>query len=489
MNKEKIKIDNNVFSMQKIIDVRGDVIVPDIKQDIVNITNTNGISYIYKKDIIDGKIRVDGNLDLYIIYVSETGETRSICSLLNFVESIEDNRIKSNGIFDYNLEVLNIESKILNERKISISAQVKLDINYNSIEEFEIISDLDKENNLQKLQKNIELKKFVGMNTSKTSIKESIKISENDEISEIAKVDISIMNNESKISYNKVLAKAEAQVQIMYLTEDNKVNLVKANLPIMSFIEIENVKDNNICSIKHNIKNIIISPNSKEEHSILVQIEFDVECKVFEKKQINIIQDVYSLENTINCTENEISICSDENANEKINLEEKVFIEDISKVCSIDFFPNILNKNISNGITTYEAEAVVTILYEMDNKLGLFSKQINIPFIIKDDSMSNVKLCISKKDFSLANENVNLYLEIEVIKSNNSKKCIRLVNNIEVKEEKNENPYSMIVYFTKENDTLWNIGKNFKVSVDSICKYNNIEENNITPGKKLYIVR
>ena len=125
----------------------------------------------------------------------------------------------------------------------------------------------------------------------------------------------------------------------------------------------------------------------------------------------------------------------------------------------------------------------------MENKIGLFCKNIKIPFIVKSDSNTNISFKVSKKEYNLSNENVNIYLTIESIKNNNKKKCIEMVNNLQLDEEKINNPYSMIIYFVKENDTLWNIGKSFNVSIDSICKYNNIEDNILNPGKKLYIVR
>lgn len=37
---------------------------------------------------------------------------------------------------------------------------------------------------------------------------------------------LKIVNKEVKLSYNKVLAKAEAEIWIMYLTEDNRINNV-----------------------------------------------------------------------------------------------------------------------------------------------------------------------------------------------------------------------------------------------------------------------
>ena len=45
-----------------------------------------------------------------------------------------------------------------------------------------------------------------------------------------------------KISYNKILTKAEANVKIMYLTEDNRIGTISSKIPIVGFIDIPDVK-------------------------------------------------------------------------------------------------------------------------------------------------------------------------------------------------------------------------------------------------------
>ena len=77
MEKEIITINKKTASNTKIAQVSGDIIVPDIKPDIVSIVNTNGIAYIYKEEISTGRIRIEGNIDTYVVYLADNGENRS----------------------------------------------------------------------------------------------------------------------------------------------------------------------------------------------------------------------------------------------------------------------------------------------------------------------------------------------------------------------------------------------------------------------------
>ena len=73
-------------------------------------------------------------------------------------------------------------------------------------------------------------------------------------------------NKDVKISYNKVLAKADLNLRIMYLTDDNRINTIESTIPIMGFIDIENVSEDNLCDTRYEIKNVVLKPNNVEEH-------------------------------------------------------------------------------------------------------------------------------------------------------------------------------------------------------------------------------
>ena len=67
--KEQICINGLIGQKTDIITVAQDVIVNDIKPDILNSINTNGTVCIYKREVLDGKIKLDGCVNVYIMYL------------------------------------------------------------------------------------------------------------------------------------------------------------------------------------------------------------------------------------------------------------------------------------------------------------------------------------------------------------------------------------------------------------------------------------
>ena len=89
--KERVCINQIVGQNSKEAEVEGDVIVNDIKPDVLNIISADGITCVYKKEVMDGKIRIDGSVNTYIMYLAddENSSVRSLNTVLDFTDVID----------------------------------------------------------------------------------------------------------------------------------------------------------------------------------------------------------------------------------------------------------------------------------------------------------------------------------------------------------------------------------------------------------------
>ena len=131
--------------------IEDDCIVPDIKPDILNIINHSGIVCVYKKEIMDGKIKIEGSVNTYLMYLADTEENqvRSLNTNLDFSKVIEVEKAKSNMMLDTNISLKSIECKILNGRKIHLKAMIETEIKISSNENVEYVSKITNSNDVQ----------------------------------------------------------------------------------------------------------------------------------------------------------------------------------------------------------------------------------------------------------------------------------------------------------------------------------------------------
>ena len=58
-------------------------------------------------------------------------------------------------------------------------------------------------------------------------------------------------------------------------------------------------QDENIINSNYEIKNMLIKPNGNEGHSIYIEIEIGISCMAYGTSDIELIQDMYSIEEDI----------------------------------------------------------------------------------------------------------------------------------------------------------------------------------------------
>ena len=90
----------------------------------------------------------------------------------------------------------------------------------------------------------------------------------------------------------------------------------------------------------------------------------------------------------------------------------------------------------------------------------------------------------------MTDSNVEVKIDLNFRLNLSNERELRLIDNIEEAKESNRETFSIVIYYTKEGDTLWNIAKKFGSTVDEIVKVNNIENPDvIMPGEQLFIPR
>ena len=498
--KEKLSINKLVAEKREIIFAEGDMIVPDSKPDILNTICTSGVVSIYKKEVQEEKMRIDGTINTYIMYMPDGSEdtVRGLNASLDFSENIGIQNCKE-GMDDItDIKIKSIEAKVLNGRKISMKATLEVNVRIYSKEEVEVINNMKNADNIQILKEDLTVNSLVGSGETKIYAKDNIPIDSIDNLAEILKAEINLVDKDIKISYNKVLTKAEAEVTFMYLTEDNRINKVTYKIPVVGFIDIQDVTEENLCDVNYEIRNIVIKPNSQEEHSIYVEIEIQARCSVYEIKQINLIQDMYSPTENLNFETKQILTMTEKQSVKNIKqIREKINLNDVENesLIDVDVEPNIINENKINTKILYEGEMNLRFIF-VNQRMQIDIKETKIPFEYTVENLQNGEslntnnyLEIKSKDFIIQDGgDINCNIDMETNTNMYRTANINMIDSIQEDGEREEQDYSIMMYIVKKGDTLWKIAKEFGSTIDGIARVNGIEDRNlIFPGQKLFI--
>src|SRR5574344_2036126 len=482
-----IELEKSVLSINQIIanknetnTVEGDCIVPDIKPDVLGVIQTSGVVNVYKKEILEGKIKIDGCINIYIMYLGDDGKTRMARSLnhtLEFSQIINIDNATSDMTQMGEVVLQNIECKVINERKLNIKATLNFEVKLFSNSSTEFVNNV-KLGDIQKLEKTYNVNSMVGSGRTKANAKETIQIDKSDNLVEILKVNAYICNKDIKISYNKVLAKSEVKIKMLYSTDDGRINSLTKTMPIVGFIDIQDISENNVLDSEFEINNMIIKPNSTQDYSIYAEVEVGMQVIAYDTKPINVIQDLYSPSKNLNYEQKIIRTIQNKNLYKDVyTIRQKEMLELADeKVYDVDV--NVVTNNVKvyNGETQIGGTVICMFTHSINKMTGISIKKLEIPFEYKmttagtvQDAVAEIKTDITTQDFNIMPDgSVDINIDIQFIVSSSNDISINLINNITEAENNNINNYNMVIYFTKAEDDLWGLAKRFRSKKDMI---------------------
>ena len=502
LSKENICISRLVAQKKELIFVEEDMIVPDSKPDILNTINVKGKVCIFKKEVLQDKVKIEGNVNTYIMYLPDSKEDnlRALNCTMDFSENISIPGAKEGMILVTKCEIKDMECKVINGRKISLKAGLEFCISLYSNEETEIVNSVQNLPGIQTLNKDFEVNSLKGYGKTNIYAKDTLEVDSNNKVLEILNVNVDICNKDFKFSYNKVLTKAEAKLKILYITEEGKIKSIEGTLPIVGFIDIQNISEDNICDIYYEIRNILVRSNSSEEHSIYIELEVEASCMAYEKKNISLIQDLYMPTANLEYTQKNVGLCCNksENVNE-FTIKDKVNIPNLEEKDLVDVETNIniANIKVTDDKIIYSGNLEINFIYFSGNSLN--SRNAKIPFEVEtanpqNDSNINVENDLLLKNLKYKFENngdVSIEGTMEINTKTSKSTNMNIIDNIQISDKDNtlnDDYDSLILYIVQTGDSLWKIAKKFNSTIDDIARMNGIEDTNkLDMGQKLYI--
>ena len=283
-----------------------------------------------------------------------------------------------------------------------------------------------------------------------------------------------------------------------YLTEEGRICNVRTRVPLVGFIDMPNIQEDNICETTYMIKNVIIKPNTVEEHSVYLEIEVEISCLVYEEKEMKIIQDMYCPGEKMQFDTTFINTITNKQCKRNnCNIREKVNVPELEggEIIDVETIPIINKESKLSGKIVYEGELELNIIFTDHSTVGVNSKKVNIPFEQTIDGIENFDDC--KIDTAIEVNAQEIENQLGTISSNidlnfetNTHRNLSLpvIDNITIEQEENLEDYSVIIYVVKSGDTLWKIAKRFGSTVDDIARVNGMERpDKINVGEKIYI--
>lgn len=488
--------------------------VPDMKPDISKLIKTQGEIKFNDQKINNGKLYTSGFLCFQVLYLSDETNRPVHClqGQIPFEEIINLNDSCNQDTSTIKYEIEDITANIINSRKLSLKALVRLCVSVEDIYDEESAVSVDAEPDVQSMTKQIDVTNLAVNKKDNYRFRDEIVLPSGKScISEILYSNVELKNVEVRLLTDKFLAKGELSVFILYTgdSENSPMEYYETELPFSSTIDCNGCTEDMTPNISLDIvgRNVSVKPDSDGEERIIdLEAILELAIKIYEETQMQILQDVYSpiREITPVYKEAQYENLLMRNSN-KARVTDRIRIEDNSprllQICYGSGNVKIDGVEMMENGLQVEGVIDVSILYiSADDTQPLQAIQSSVPFTqvieikdIKPDSVYDVTADIEQINVMMLDTQeveVKASIVLNVIVFDKLTESFI----VDFKEEpmdfdKLQEEPGMVGYIVKPGDTLWKIAKRYHTTVGAIMDINDLDSETIYPGDHLLIVK
>ncbi len=506
LKKEDIVFNKKVASKKIKIPVETDIIVPDTKPDIESVLQVDAGCVLENMEIQDERVLLPLTVNFQIMYMPEAGEIRGISNMTQLTDVAEVKNIKKDMRASYITEVENVSYKLLNGRKISVKADVMVNLNVFDEKNREFLCFADAEGIEVKTKSLSYIKSDINY-TKDFKLKEKIVIPiTTPSASEVLRVSSKTGEIDYKIINNKAIVKGDCIVCAMYTDKvSSEVKTKSINVPFTEIVDTEGINDEMLTRVEIKPTNTSFEIEQDEDGEIrIINTDVDLYIKIsaLATNEIETVSDCYSVKNNLKLTTDEVDLnVLIHSFSEQLNIKEKLFTPsespEIKQIYDVmcDAYIDSVEINENGGEIKGKVDAYVLYVTE-DNEVpvGMIKKEIDfskfVSFDGDSDCVADIDVLAINVSFALnAGNCAEVRCTVNVDGIITKPLVYTVISDIQEDDtlEKIQPRASVTVYFVQENDTLWSIAKHYMTTIDLIKAANDLDNESLAVGKQLLI--
>lgn len=482
----------------------GDVIVPDVKPDILKLLQVDAQACITDKYIENGRLVINGRVDYKILYLPDSGEEK----IKSIMTSMDYRQVVDSGGADGDEKLLvkpfveKVEFSTVNSRKMRIRAIIRIEYEVCRLNSFEVLKDVD-DNEIEKEYREFEFEDTVDISEHNFTINEKIEVPNGTEsINEILKTDVKIYDTEYKAVSGKVIIKGNTGICVLYTDSEGNIRFIESEIPFTEIIDSESVSENTMCDIDYCVLGGMcsIEPDSDGDLRV-INIDTDI-CAILKGVEISkreVIKDCYMPYKKTLCNKETIKL---KNSVERPKLQSTLreVVELPKNLPGITGIYNVM----SNAVITKselqrnkiicEGNVETYILYLTDsaeNPVYSYKKDIPFSYMIECENNTEGLLCEIKAGMKHTSYNLTSNGEVE-LRCMLGIECVLIeeshidnICSVEVEERKCDD--GIIVCFAEKGEKVWDIAKRYMIPKEKLLTHNDLQEEILPESRKLFI--
>lgn len=481
--------------------VESEITLPEYFPDIVSVLRSTLKPNVSQTKLQSGKLTVDGTALISVLYLCEDKKLHCFEQRIPFTKSVEiSNSDNCYAVSEVQTQFVNC--RVSSQRKLSIHSSISVKYKLLFKNSKQILTSCDektiqmrKNSDKVTVLRDSQIKSFV--------INETLELgSAQDSIGQIVRSDAVALLDSVKLVAGKALIKGELKVKITYLTEKEcMIEFVESSMPISQIVEVDSADD----SIEFTTLSVSsVDVFAKTDSSGALRM-FDLsacinaEMDIYDDNEIDCINDIYSTEYELVPKSEKVmfSKISDRISDTYLcrgNVE--TGDKKIKSVLDINTRSMTYTANVSDSIICVNGIiGINAVLLEENDEVSCIEKEIEFEYKcnVKASSQRNTSKCnvvLSSMNYTISGENIidiRAELDISGIVFESCEKEVLTDISPDENSKKIKTNASLTIYFSDENESIWNIAKRYNTTVKAILEENKLSEDIVREKTKLLI--
>jgi hypothetical protein len=489
-----------------------DVNIPDSKPDV-------DVLYLSKGEFAAEEIRpgtdavnIRGNLEFVVLYhTREDGSRLEVMSgRIPFDEKIYLSGAAPTDTVTVEGKVEDLTVTMINSRKLNVRSLVTVTAFVEELYDEEVPVALKGDERCEYRSLSVDIARIAIRKNDIFRVKEEFALPAGyPNIFRILWDDVSLGNLEFKTMEEKLSVSGEVQLSLLYEGEgeEHPVRSFEAVRPFSGVLDCHGAKEGMIPDItcRTGQKELAVRPDyDGEERNIGMELALDMGMHIYQEEKLQMLSDIYGVNDevtTVTCPAKLRRLLS--RVTGKTRLTERTLVEagSVLQLLHSEGKVNCGQQTVVEDGILLQGSLEVWILYitgEDESPFG--SLKVQLPFQytldvpgIGAEQPGQMEGCVEQLQVTMADGEE---LEIKavlgfstIVFQNMPVDIIGQVSVSPMESKKRSSLPGMTIVMAKEGDNLWNIGKKYYVSVDSLRKANGLENSEIHAGQKILVVK
>lgn len=511
--KKKIHMDRTASKAGTQMVLEEDVNISDNRPDAGNLATVRGDVVMDEIRVNDDRVSLKGKLQVQILYLTEEeGMCASMEASLPFEEKVNMEGVHNGDTILPSWTIEDLSVGLINSRKMSVQAMIAFHLELEEKIEQEMAVDLYHEEPVEYRKQLHPLLQIAVNKKDIFRIKEEMELPNNlPNAFQIIWYSVTLNNVEFKAMDGKIALQGDMNAFFLFEGEgDNDRTLwYEHTSPVNGMIECHGCRDNMVPDIRYTASqcNVEIKPDfDGEERVFCVENVLDLEIRLYEEENLEILSDIYGVEKEIEAVTTEVPLKSLLTHNTgKCKVADHARIQNpemhMYQVLHSEGEIQVGEQSIvENGISVSGTLHVTTIYLCANGQNTLYATKSSLPFdcLIEVPEMDLYGEChihwnLEQLGVTMLDSDeldIKAVLNFDALVFTSGK--TDLITDIKVSDldmNKISELPGIVIYIAGTGDTLWDIGKKYYVPIAQLKEVNDLVSEEIKAGDKILVVK